>query len=343
MRLFVLCMLVVLVTVIPFSSCCFAEEEGKANDKTIPAELKTAEVRVSPAHGLKGNGFVRWDSSNILRIGQKYHVWYTRVREGLKRNEAHMPNVLQIWMATSEEGRHWTEHGKVLPPSKPGAWHERARHAPHVVPWNGKYYLFFSSISGIHEPYDEETRSREKHIGLAVADRPGGPYEHVHDTPILSPSLDPKAFDHYLIDDPCIIRRDGKFWLYYKGRNSETSQCWLGVANSEKITGPFKRPQAEPVCDANWHTGCVWPHRDGVAGIVDWKCLAYSSDGLHFRLGAKIGGICDAGVFCPDAFDDTQNGRGITWGLSHRGGPNQIFRWDADLRVPEPTLDGPGP
>ena len=305
---------------------------------TIPPELKTAEVRMGPAHGLKGNGVVRWDSSNILKIGDKYHVWYTRVHQDLNRDEAHMPNILEIWMATSEDGHHWTENGTVLPPSESGAWHERAKHAPHVVPWDGKYYLFFSAIWNFLYGREINAIPPEKHIGLAEADRPEGPYEHVQDTPVLSPSLEPEAFDHCLIDDPCIIRRDGKFWLYYKGRSSETSQCWLGLATSEKITGPFKRRQAKPVCDADWHTGCVWPHGEGVAGIVDWRNLAYSPDGLNFQLGAAIDGICDAGVYCPDAFDDAQKGRGITWGLSQEGKPAHLFRWDADLRVLEPIV-----
>jgi len=105
------------------------------------------------------------------------------------------------------------------------------------------------------------------------------------------------------------------------------------VATADKITGPFEKAQTGPVCDADWHTGCVWPHREGVAGIVDWNSLAYSPDGLDFELGAEIGAIGDPGVFCPDTFDDTAAGQGITWGLSQKGKPQYLYRWDADLRV----------
>jgi len=307
---------------------------------------KQVHVEFSPAFGLKDKQYRRQDPSNILKIGEKYHVWYARHPASMQWNQTRsLSNVMEIWMAISSDGRYWQEHGRVLPPSKPGAWHERATHAPHIVPWQGRYYLFFSAF---HGHYSSEKRTGEKHIGLAVADCPQGPYKHWADVPMLSPSKDPKAFDHYLIDDPCVIRREGKFRLYYKGRNSNKSQCRLGVVVADKITGPYERVQSEPVCDADWHTGCVWPYRKGVAGIIDGqkgKNLAYSPDGLCFKLGGRIPEeILDPGVFCPDAFAETEYRHGITWGLavgwqgagiyiSEPEQPEYIFRFDANLAV----------
>ena len=198
---------------------------------------------MSPAHGLIGNGAWRNDPSNILKIDDKYHVWYARFPargSGFPSKEewneiCFRPNYAQIWMATSEDGHHWTEHGQVLPPSKPHAWHERCPHAPYVVPWNGNYYLFFSAYNG---PRSYQ-RPGEKHIGL------------------------------------------------------------------------------------------------GVAGIVESNYLAYSSDGLNFRLGAKIPrDLANNSVYCPDVFDDAQKGRGITWGLCMTtGGMLGLRRFDCDLRT----------
>ena len=322
-----------------FGIVAFAANSAEATSPTeerntvIPVELNEVQVKTSPAQGLKDEKWNRQDPSNILRINDTYHVWYARHPQSKKWNETRTErNVMQICMATSVDGHQWKEHGPVLPPSRPGEWHERATHAPHVVPWEGKYYLFFSAFNG---PYSREKRTGRKCLGLAVADRPGGPYKHVGDEPILAPSKDQKAFDHYLIDDPCVIRREGKFYLYYKGRNSNTSQCWLGAAAAKDITGPYRRVQAQPVCEANWHTGCVWPHRNGVAGIIDSKNIAYSPDGLHFERGSKIPRkIRDAGVFCPDAFSEAKYRQGITWGLSLGGKPLHIFRFDMHLRAP---------
>jgi predicted GH43/DUF377 family glycosyl hydrolase len=315
-----------------------AGKPTEGNRSEMPTELYVVQVKTSPAMGLKDAKWNRQDPSNILKIGGKYHVWYARHSTSKKWNETTLqPNGMQIWMATSENGRHWKEHGPVLPPSKPGDWHECATHAPHVVPWNGKYYLFFSVFE---RPHITKKRPGRKFFGLAVSERPEGPYEHVGEEPIFSPSKDPKAFDHYLIDDPCIIRREGEFYLYYKGRNSNTSQCWLGAASAKDITGPYQRVQVEPVSDARWHTGCVWPHRDGVAGIADDETqrIAWSPNGRSFELGAKmpcVDDIDDAGVYCPDAFADSEYRQGITWGLALGWKPTtHIIRFDADLRAP---------
>lgn len=296
----------------------------------MPQELRSIDMRLSPAYGLRDKEWRRQDPSNILKIEAAFYVWYARHSAHFKWNETRTRiNGMEIWTARSEDGHHWTEYGPVLPPSKPGQWHERATHAPHVVPWKGRFYLFFSAFYG---PYHTETRTGRKCIGMAAASHPHGPFKHVGEEPILTPSGDLSAFDYFLIDDACVIRRNGKFWLYYKGRNSDASECRLGVAEADTITGPYQRLGSDAVCSANWHTGCVWPHRQGVAGIVDNTAVAYSEDGLSFTLGATVPkGINDAGVFCTDAFEETANGRGISWGLALGRGPEHIFRFDAEL------------
>ncbi len=306
---------------------------------TVPLELKEVRFEMSPAEGLRDEKFRRQDPSNILKIGSKYHLWYAKHPAELQWNQTRTAeNIMEIWMATSLDGRKWFEEGAVLPVQDGGRIsHARASHAPHVVPWEGRYYLFFSFFYG---RYDADTLCGEKHIGLAVGEAVGGPYKILEDSPVLSPFAKPGHFDHYLIDDPCVIRRGGKFWLYYKGRNSKRSECRLGVVVAENITGPYKRVMEGPVCETDWHTGCVWPHREGVAGIIDGqkgKSVAYSPDGLCFETGSSIPeDILDVGVFCPDAFSDTDYGHGVEWGLSVGwDDPEYIYRCDAKMVAPE--------
>ena len=143
----------------------------------IPHELRKIRVARSQACGLRDENWRRQDPSNIIKIDGAYRVWYARHSAHLQWNEIRTRvNGMEIWTATSVDGRHWTELGPVLPPSKPGQWHECATHAPHVVPWKGRYYLFFSAFYGA---YHAETRTGRKCVGLATALLPEGPYEHL--------------------------------------------------------------------------------------------------------------------------------------------------------------------
>jgi len=90
------------------------------------------------------------------------------------------------------------------------------------------------------------------------------------------------------------------------------------------------------------HTVCVWPHREGVAALVDNAgperfTVQYSPDGIHFTRTAKLELVhTGCGPHDPDAFNNTSFGRGITWGVAqHRtNGLLHIIRFDCELLAP---------
>ena len=313
----------------------------------IPPELQAAKFTLSEVNGIgRHPDITRLDASTILNIDGRYYVWYTRLRFTpnwlIPWNTA---NYSQVWLATSDDGWNWQDYGQVLEDSDPDAWHARGKHAPDVLFYDGRYYMYFSAHPG--EPV------HEKHIGVAIADKPEGPFKHVDGGPVLSPELDGKSFDARLIDDPCLIVRNGKLWLYYKGRTDmqRKTPLMIGLAIAETPIGPFVKSDGNPLVKG--HTGCVWPHREGVALIGDVKppdrALYYSSDGRHFRKAAEIEvGISDPGVFCPDVYDDVRYGKGVQWGLcqgyEERKLPADesgiivassfIVRWECDMRAP---------
>ena len=52
------------------------------NTKTSKSqtELQSAKFTLSEVTGIgRGDDFVRLDASSILKIGDRYHVWYTRI------------------------------------------------------------------------------------------------------------------------------------------------------------------------------------------------------------------------------------------------------------------------
>jgi hypothetical protein len=59
--------------------------------------------------------------------------------------------------------------------------------------------------------------------------------------PILKTSDDTTAFDSMRVDDACLLVREGKYWLYYKGRqwNNSPANTRMGVAIAAKPGGTY--------------------------------------------------------------------------------------------------------
>ena len=315
------------------------------NTFEMPAELQTAKFELRDVKGIGLDPvYVYQDPSNIMKIDGRYHVWYTRFPHNADWAATwRADNFTKIWLATSDDGENWDKYGQVLDDSASGAWHGEGKHAPDVVYHDGKYYMYFCAHTG--KP------TNEKHIGVAISNSPQGLFEHFDEDPVLSPTLDGFSFDAHLIDDPCVIIRKGRFLLYYKGRTSMKSPCMIGLAIADAPTGPFVRWEGNPLLGG--HTGCVWPHREGVALIADERppnrAVHYSPDGCRFEKAVDIDvRISDPGAFSEDAFDDSGYGKGVSWGLSQAYDEKKVFtnqlgspqtssyivRWDCDMRAP---------
>lgn len=145
------------------------------------------------------------------------------------------------------------------------------------------------------------------------------------------------------MDDSHLIKREGKWWLYYKGRRpGETAkQTKWGLAIAETPTGLFVK-RGDGLVFGSGHTVCVWPHRGGVAALVDhagpeWYTVQWSPNGFDFVRTAKLPLVhTGCGPFDPDAFLDTTYGRGITWGVAQFNINKTlcIIRFEVDLATP---------
>jgi beta-xylosidase len=71
----------------------------------------------------------------------------------------------------------WTKHGRILDTSAV-KWARRAMWAPAIVEKDGKYYLFFSAN-------DIQNDRQLGGIGVAVADRPSGPFRDLLGKPLI--------------------------------------------------------------------------------------------------------------------------------------------------------------
>ena len=178
-------------------------------------------------------------------------------------------------------------------------------------------------------------------IGVAIANSPRGPWKRLRGNPVLRPSDNAEDFDSMRVDDSCLVVRDGRYWMYYKGRqkNRTPSETKMGVAIAESPTGPYVKHSGNPVLDSG-HEVCVWPHGGGVGCLVcnvgpQGNTLQYSEDGLHFRRVADTVPPKAPGPYREDNFVDGP-GPGITWGLCMESHPKwpYLLRFDCDLRAP---------
>lgn len=98
----------------------------------------------------------------------------------------------------------WTRHERVLE-QKNVPWLRRALWAPAVIAANGRYYLFF----GGNDVHQGEVGG----IGVAVADRPEGPYRDALGRPLINDIVNgAQPIDQFVFRDD-----DGRYYMYYGG------------------------------------------------------------------------------------------------------------------------------
>lgn len=161
-------------------------------------------------------GITRRDPSDVIRVGGLYYVWYTKVRDTQEGYPSGYPG--SIAFATSPDGLTWSEQGVCLEPGPDDAWDGHGVFTPNILVADNKYYLFYTAVP---EPFDVPYTKgvTPTAIGMATASRPEGPWDRLDSNPVLRPEAeDSTYFDSFRVDDASLIVRDGKYWMYYKGR-----------------------------------------------------------------------------------------------------------------------------
>ncbi|WP_341227904.1 hypothetical protein [uncultured Arcticibacterium sp.] len=88
----------------------------------------------------------------------------------------------------------------------------------------------------------------------------------------------------------------------------------------------------------------MFPFKDGIAALVirdgnEHNTIQYAPDGVNFKIAAISEFLpTAAGPYIPDAFTNTKNGQGITWGISHltnvttwENNHSILLKFDCDL------------
>jgi|GEM_PF-30504 len=98
----------------------------------------------------------------------------------------------------------WKNEGQVYFGNRPDTWGIHSFWAPEVYAVKGKYYMFYSA----QWRYNPTNELENFKIGIAVSDKPTGPFKDVSDKPLFDPG-------YPVIDANVFFDDDGKAYLYY--------------------------------------------------------------------------------------------------------------------------------
>jgi hypothetical protein len=240
-----------------------------------------------------------------------------------------------VCYATSRDGCRWDEQGLAVGKGPQGAWDEHGVFTPNILVFDGKYYLYYTGVASGH---GETTPTC---IGVAIGDSPDGPWIKCGENPVLSPSPDAAKFDSMRVDDAALVVRDGRVWLYYKGRQIDHSpgETKMGVAVAENPAGPYRKHEdATPLHSG--HEVMVWPHGKGIASLATAagpRQIYFAPSGLSFEpRGTIVAPPRAPGAFRPDLSGQKGATEGLKWGVSHasREGDLHLVRFDCLWTAP---------
>lgn len=310
------------------------------------SQFKYTELKGFDYNGHDGT-ISRRDPSKILLVDGKYYVWYTCRRtptppQGAAKSTDSIPSsdwdLAEIWYATSKDGFTWEEQGVAINrPEKPlVGW--RSVTTTDILVWKGKYYLYYQ---GFLEASGK--RGDDCPVAVSYASSPDGPWTPYNE--VVIPNGAKGEWDQYSIHDPYPLVFDGKIYLYYKSDFDVKPHLvrMQGLAIAEDPLGPFNKHPLNPVITSG-HETSLFPFKSGIAALVykdgpEHNTIQYSEDGVNFKI-ASITELMPyaAAPYVADAFTDTKDGRGITWGMAHfiglggRGKYHSVLvRFDCDL------------
>nr|WP_144060076.1 family 43 glycosylhydrolase [Rhodopirellula sallentina] len=312
------------------------------------SQFKYTELKGFDYNGHDGT-ISRRDPSKVIFANGKYYVWYTKRHtptppQGADASTDTIPSsdwdLCDIWYATSKDGFVWEEQGIAIPrPPKPNVgW--RSVSTTDILQWKGRYYLYYQ---GFMEASGK--RGDDCPVAVSYADSPDGPWTPHNE--IVIPNGGEGEWDQYSIHDPYPLVYKGRIYLYYKSDFDGDPNLvrMQGLAIADDPLGPFEKHPLNPVINSG-HETTLFPFKKGIAALVirdgnEHSTVQYAEDGVNFEIASITQMMPNAGgPFIPDAFTDTEYGRGITWGISHfttvttwKQNHAVLTRFDCDLSL----------
>ena len=299
------------------------ESEAAVSNTEIPSE--TVRFSYSEIEGIgQDSVYNRRDPSDIIKVNNTYYIWYTRMDKPVRSGYWGT-----IWYATStDEGHTWKEQGLALDVGEAGNFDSHSVFTPNILVYQGKYYMYYTGVQPTlgnpNKDFEGNSTTDFTAIGVAVADSPDGPFKRPENNIVIAPSKVSSDFDSYRVDDASMLVKDGKIWLYYKGRCIEygkqgPKKTQMGVAMANSPAGPFQK-YAKPLVERG-HEVLIWNQNESVASLTSLsKSIHWAKDGLDFKpLAENLSSIPMApGLYRPHLENDNAAKEIPGWGICMR-------------------------
>jgi hypothetical protein len=197
---------------------------------------------------LEEEGYYVWCCAPLLDEEGKVHVFYSRWEK--RHGMGGWIGRCEIAHAVADAPVGPYRYVETVLAPRPGFFDATTCHNPSIYHAGGRYWLFYMGTSN--------GNFATKRIGYAVADSPWGPWERC-EKPLLYPGEE-GAWDDYITTNPAFLAHpNGEFWLYYKSCNQAeylgarvngiAGNRKYGVAFADRIDGPYRRYEGNPVVD----------------------------------------------------------------------------------------------
>ncbi len=143
----------------------------------------------------------------------------------------------------------WEPLGQVFFGDTGRSWGIHSFWAPEVYEVKNKYYMFYSA----QWKYNPANELENFKIGVAVADKPGGPFRNLSDKPLFDPG-------YPIIDANIYSGKNGKAYLYY-------SRCCYKHPVKSEVADLAKRKEWYNEIEESWVYGVeIKPDFSGIIG-----------------------------------------------------------------------------
>jgi GH43 family beta-xylosidase len=186
---------IISLTITLFAAACAPQSAEPPANMPAPSDkpAAAAETKQPAAPAAVPAGFYR----NPLPVKPIADPYVFRASNGLYYMYPTSSGVKGYKVWSSPNLVNWKDEG-VAYKAAGDSWSVAAWWAPEVVERNGKYYMFYTA----------ELAKEEKRIGVAVADKPTGPFKDA----IGKPIMDFEGIDAHVFQDD-----DGKTYMYFSG------------------------------------------------------------------------------------------------------------------------------